>query len=180
MTRNPKALSATPAQLQWLRRECRRLGGDLRVVPHSSYSKLVARGSPHFYDSPACRYQMGCNWRLKRIVIDERDLAEVLWCDVIHEMAHLFASMLAPDQTLEYLLVAWEVAVIRRLPGASLESMCAHGPEYGFVGGPFEQFGRSLHKIPPTIQSDFEQAALAVAYQEGMATIRGLPISIRA
>lgn len=193
----------TKQQIKMLQVECERLGGKLVVVNRqdrflSMYSlgsgaqdcggllecdpryQPAACGNSTYTKSPACD-GLGCNHAEQTVHLYPYGKGKhpPTFNNVIHEMAHVFATELTPDYSDESKFLAWEVAMATKL---GLYKLWSQGNDYyglyGLLAGDRkcdEDWGRT----PAAMKAQVIRSLQRVAVENGLVSDRGIPQSIR-
>lgn len=103
---------ATARDLKILRAECRRLGGELTVIAKERFAKKFSKD----HQLVGCSLSpvasgLGCTWTTKHIYVLKGSSPSVN--AIIHEMGHVFASLVPPDEKgcKEEDFLGWEIAL---------------------------------------------------------------------
>lgn len=120
-------------ELTKLRNLCQTLGGDLRGMSEEDFDiKFYGKGlkSPRgLYNAPFTHHDLGVDFPRKRVLYSTR-CGEIEWAEVIHEMAHVFASTKNPEKCDEWSFLGWEYAVCLYI-GGDVEVWKKYMADYG-------------------------------------------------
>ena len=115
---------------------CSQWGGALEIVDEQCWRDLFTKRRRQGYaEFPISHVgQYGVHWESKRVFV-VADGARVQ--PVIHEMAHVFASLTRPDWCNEYAFLGWEIALARQVDAYAAWSrgMCQVGYTVENEGG---------------------------------------------
>lgn len=104
---------ATARDLKILRAECRRLGGELTVISKERFAKnnRTDISDRTVYSLSPVASDLGCTWTTKHIYVLKGSSPSVN--AIIHEMGHVFASLVPPDEKgcKEEDFLGWEIAL---------------------------------------------------------------------
>ena len=84
--------------------------------PYLSFARKL-KNDIQYARAPFGNHELGVNWAKKKIYYSK----ECPWPDVLHEMAHVFASKYLPDQTDEWDFFGWEIGAVKLLKGSITE-----------------------------------------------------------
>lgn len=100
----------TPIEI--LRAKCQKWGGDLVLMSSEEFERALDIQEAPFTTG------LGVQYGRKTVIYTN---PEVLWTDVVHEMAHVFASRVPPMRSDESQFFGWEWLVgkrfVRDIPG---------------------------------------------------------------
>jgi len=163
--------------LSRLRSLCQALGGGLVEMTEEEFDRTFMVGSQKepvgLTHAPFTDRNLGVDWEGKRVLYSTR--WGVHWPDLIHEMAHIFASVVSPAKSDEWSFFGWEYA------------MCL------YLGGDLGVWKEAQQSyLPPTkvalkafgsLSSEQQQAILderlAAAKAAGLVAEDGTPLAIR-
>lgn len=166
-------------ELRALARLAEAWGGKLQALPPDA--KHWDRIHPRF-DAPFTHYRLSISWKEKTIFYDEE---EVHWCDVIHEMAHVFGCRVPPRASMEIYFLGFEMALVRKIKG-SMRTWWNHNGQYG-VGSaektdkfPFPKFmSGEIGGLSPNEKRKLARWARMESHARGLLDAHGAPTPVR-
>jgi len=110
----------------WLREAVRGFGG--RLV--NSMPRVGPNGSASISLAPFASLELAVNYEKKIIYFHDK----ATWPNVLHEIAHVFASRQAPDESEEFSFLYWEWALAQTVPNG-VEEWVEANREYALYTG---------------------------------------------
>lgn len=86
--------------------------GKIRVLGSATYGDLAEE--PGFSWAPFSARGLGVHFERRQVLL-EAPMGQHKVAEVLHEMAHVFASTADPDRSKEYEFLGWEMAVAREV-----------------------------------------------------------------
>lgn len=145
-----------------------RWGGDLEDVSLEKWDERV-KSAGDFWQAPFTNKKLGVAWNDKRICYASSDNVE--WPHVVHEMGHVFACPITPDNSREVDFFGWEYALARHVRGLVAE--------WNFCNGNYQiDDSYSWAEITAKKRAETLKERLAYARENGL--VSGLtPLTIR-
>jgi hypothetical protein len=159
-----------------LRRVARRWGGDILVLTEKKYDdqfEFTLRAG--FSGAPfTSRARLGVFYARKQVVLVPS--SELNLMDVLHELAHVFASKKSPNNADEYNFLGWEWAFAHRL-GVSRREWQRGLANYQLGDEPWS--GQTIDRLTSKQLTALIVDRLAKAKESGIVSLCGVPQSIR-
>ncbi len=163
-------------EIQKLRALCRQWGGDIVKMSWPAWRKLEDTAGHQtkpfnetdFYPSPV-NSSLGVMWLGRKVVFSS---AAISWVDVIHEMAHLFATLEAPPNTMEDNFLGWEWQVAK-LVGDPKQWIKSHAEFFVDDEGDTQLGGMSKAN-----QQKYLRKCVAESKKAGIVDRRGRPLAL--
>lgn len=134
----------------------------------------IAKGS--FSEAPFSGNDLGIVWEKKQVLF----CGAVLWYEVVHEMAHVFACLREPNNSNEWDFFGWEYAMAKMLKG--VPEWKAENGDYVVTmpaDGPYRGAGRDFKVLTSKEQVTLIRDRVQVAKAAGLLDSNLKPKAIR-